>query len=159
MKNRKAFLFQPAVIAGLYVLLTFIFEDFSFHEIQVRVSEALTIMTLFTFAAGPGLFAGCLISNILHSAPLIDILLGSFVTLAAAFLTSRVSKSRPWLGPVPPIVANALVVPIILRHGYGAATPYIQMMLTVGLGELISCGVLGLLLYYILAKSNKRKKS
>lgn len=143
------------MLAGLYLLLTYIFADFSFHEIQVRVSEALTILPIFTPAAIPGLFAGCLFSNLLNNAPLIDILLGSFTTLIGAILTWLVPKSKPWLAPIPPIVANSLIVPIILRYGYDVTTPYYKMMLTVGLGEILSCGVLGMLLYLCLNKIKK----
>ena len=163
MRNRRTMLIiQSLIIAGLYVLLTFIFEDFSFHEAQVRVSEALTILPAFTPGAVPGLFAGCLISNILNKAPVIDILLGSFATLIAAvftfLLTKKLPGAKPWLLPIPPIVINALVVPVILRQGYGIMTPYSKMMLTVGRGQIISYGLFGLLLYFFLNKYGRTSR-
>ena len=148
MKTRNiAFLTQAAMIAAIYVALTYVFAPFSFGEVQVRIAEALTILPLFTPAAIPGLFAGCLIGNILGGAVLPDIVCGSAATLIGAFFTYRLRERTPFLAPVPPILANAIIVPFVLRFGYGVLLPIPFMMLTVGIGEVISCGVLGLILY------------
>ena len=73
MKNKNlSFMTQAAMIAAIYVVLTYIFAPFSFGEVQVRISEALTILPIFTPAAIPGLFVGCLIGNILGGAILPD---------------------------------------------------------------------------------------
>lgn len=153
MKQKNViFLTQAAMIAALYVVLTLVFAPFSFQEIQVRLAEALTILPVFTPAAVPGLFVGCLIGNILGGAALPDILFGSLATLAAAFCTYLLRNKSPFLAPVPPIAVNTLVVPLILRFGYGILLPLPLMMLTVGLGELISCGLLGLPLLFFLRK-------
>lgn len=151
MKQKNViFLTQAAMIAALYVVLTLVFAPFSFQEIQVRLAEALAILPAFTPAAVPGLFVGCLIGNVLGGAPLPDILFGSLATLAAAFLTYLLRSRSPFLAPLPPILVNTLVVPFILRFGYGILLPIPLMMLTVGIGELISCGVLGMALYVVL---------
>ncbi len=151
MKQKNViFLTQAAMIAALYVVLTLVFAPFSFKEIQVRLAEALTILPAFTPAAIPGLFVGCLIGNILGGAALPDILFGSLATLAAAFLTYLLRSRSPFLAPAPPILVNTLVVPFILRFGYGILLPIPLMMLTVGIGELISCGILGMALYFVL---------
>lgn len=150
MKQKNViFLTQAAMIAALYVVLTLVFAPFSFQEIQVRLAEALTILPAFTPAAIPGLFVGCLIGNILGGAALPDILFGSLATLAAAFLTYVLRNRSPFLAPAPPVLVNALVVPFILRFGYGILLPIPLMMLTVGIGELISCGILGMALYFV----------
>lgn len=151
MKQKNViFLTQAAMIAALYVVLTLVFAPFSFQEIQVRLAEALTILPAFTPAAIPGLFVGCLIGNILGGAALPDILFGSLATLAAAFLTYVLRNRSHFLAPAPPVLVNALVVPFILRFGYGILLPIPLMMLTVGIGELISCGILGMALYFVL---------
>lgn len=146
------FMAQAAMIAAIYVVITIVFAPFSYGEVQVRLSEALTILPVFTPAAIPGLFIGCLISNILGGCILPDILLGSLATLIGAFFTYTLRNQNKYLAPVPPILANALIVPFILRFGYQVPLPIPFMMLTVGIGEVISCGLLGMILYTALHK-------
>ena len=153
MKNQKlVFMAQAAMIAAAYVALTVVFAPFSFKEIQVRIAEALTILPVFTPAAIPGLFIGCIIGNTYAGAVIPDIICGSLATLVGAFFTWKLRNANPFLAPVPPIVANALVVPFVLRYAYGVLLPIPLMMLTVGIGEILSCGVLGMILYYALRK-------
>ena len=118
----------------------------------MRISEALTILPVFTAAAVPGLFIGCLIGNTLGGALIPDIIFGSLATLIGAFFTRKLRNAKPYFAPIPPIVANALIVPFVLRYAYGVLMPIPLMMLTVGIGEVLSCGVLGLALYYALRK-------
>lgn len=146
------FMAQAAMIAAIYVVITMVFAPFSYGEVQVRLSEALTILPVFTPAAIPGLFIGCLISNILGGCILPDILLGSLATLIGAIFTYSLRNQSKYLAPVPPILANALIVPFILRFGYQVPLPIPFMMLTVGIGEVISCGLLGMILYTALHK-------
>ncbi len=153
MKNKNVtFLTQAAMIAAIYVVLTYVFAPFSFGEIQIRISEALTILPLFTPAAVPGLFIGCLIGNILGGAILPDIVFGSAATLIGALVTYSLRDKKPVLGPIPPIAANTVIVPFILRFGYGINLPIPFMMLTVAIGEVISCGILGMILYTALSR-------
>lgn len=151
-KSNTAFLSQAAMIAAVYVVLTYVFAPFSFGEIQIRLAEALTILPLFTPAAVPGLFIGCLIGNILGGAILPDIVFGSIATLIGAFGTYMLRNNPPALAPLPPILANTVIVPFVLRLGYGVPLPIPFMMLTVGIGELLSCGVLGIVLYTALKR-------
>ena len=153
MRNQKiTFMTQAAMIAAVYVVLTYVFAPFSFGEVQVRLAEALTILPLFTPAAVPGLFVGCFIGNILGGAILPDVLCGSLATLIGAVLTYLLREKSPFVAPLPPILANTMIVPFVLRYGYGVALPIPFMMLTVGIGEILSCGVLGLVLYYALRR-------
>ena len=154
MQDKKLLMLtQAALIAALYVVLTYVFAPFSFGEVQVRIAEALTILPVFTPAAIPGLFVGCLLGNILGGALLPDIIFGSLATLIGAIFTWMLRNKNPLLAPVPPIVANTLIVPFVLRYAYGVALPIPFMMLTVGIGEVISCGVLGMAFYFALNKS------
>ena len=153
MKNKNVtFLTQAAMIAAIYVVLTLLFRPVSFGEIQVRISEALTILPLFTPAAVPGVFVGCLIANIIGGGILPDIIFGSLATLIGAVLTYRLREHTPLLAPLPPIAANTVIVPFVLFYGYGVNLPIPFMMLTVGIGEVLSCGVLGLLLFSALKR-------
>lgn len=154
MQDKKIqHLTQAAMIAAIYVVLTWLFAPFSFGEIQVRLAEALTILPVFTPAAIPGLFVGCILGNILGGAVLPDIIFGSLATLIGAVFTYQLRKAHPFLAPVPPIVANTLIVPFVLRYAYAVPLPIPFMMLTVGIGEIISCGVLGMILYFALKRS------
>ena len=145
-------LVQAAMIAALYVVLTFIANALGLasQAIQVRFSEALTILPYFTPATVPGLFIGCILSNILTGCALPDIVFGSLATLVAAILTRKLRKNK-WMAPLPPIAANAIVVPFVLLYAYGVG-PLWFTFLTVTAGEIISCGVLGMLLLFALQK-------
>ena len=144
------------MIAALYVVLTLIFAPISFGEVQIRISEALTILPFFTPAAVPGLFVGCLIANMIGGAVVLDIVFGSIATLIGAIGTYLLRKNNRFLAPVPPIVSNTIIVPLILYYGYGVNLPIPLMMLTVGAGEVVSAGLFGLVLQTALLKSNMR---
>ena len=132
MKNKNvAFLTQAAMIAAIYVVLTYLFAPISFGEIQVRIAEALTILPLFTPAAIPGLFVGCLLGNIAGGALLPDIVFGSLATLTGAIFTWLLRGRRPVLGTLPPVIANVLIVPFVLKIAYGVNLPLSFLMLTV----------------------------
>ncbi|MCI8977916.1 QueT transporter family protein [bacterium 1xD8-48] len=156
MKNQKSnhtlLLVQAAMIAALYVVLTYIANAMGLASsaIQIRFSEALTILPYFTPAAIPGLFVGCFLSNILTGCAIPDIIFGSIATLIGALLTRRLRKCK-WLAPVPPILANTLIVPFVLLYAYGIQPLWLSFI-TVGIGEVISCGVLGMLLLIVLEK-------
>lgn len=152
MNKNVKLITQAAMIAALYVVLTFIANALGLanYAVQVRFSEALTILPYFTPAAIPGLFIGCLISNILTGCAIPDIIFGSLATLAGAVLTYKLRKYK-WLAPVPPIAANMIVVPVVLLYAYGIRPLWLSFI-TVTAGEIISCGVLGMLLLYTLEK-------
>lgn len=152
MKNEKTkFLTTSAMIAAIYVVLTVAFAPFGFGEIQLRISEALTILPYFTPAAIPGLFVGCLIGNILGGAILPDIIFGSLATLLGA-VGSYLLRKNKYLVPISPIVANALIVPFILKYAYQSPLSVPILMVTVGIGEILSCVVLGMFVLTILNK-------
>ena len=144
MNKKVNFICQSAMIAALYVVLTFVFSAFASGVVQVRVSEALTILPFFTPAAIPGLAVGCLLSNWLTGCVIWDVVFGSLATLIGA-LGSYALRKHQWLVPIPPIVANVIIVPLVLRYAYGAPDAIPFMMATVGAGEIISCYVLGML--------------
>ena len=139
------FLTQAAMIAALYVVLTLAINAFGLASgaIQVRVSEALTILPYFTPAAIPGLFIGCLLSNTITGCALFDIIFGSIATLLGAVGTYLLRRHK-WLAPVSPIIANTIIVPFVLSYVYGTPGTIPYLMLTVGIGEVLSCGVLGM---------------
>lgn len=150
MKNGATkFIVRSAAIAALYAGLTLALAPFSYGPVQVRVSEALTILPLFFPEAIPGLFVGCLLANI--PTGLWDMLIGSLATLTAAAVT-RASR-RIWLGVIPPVVFNALLIPVVFLTNPEFTDPYWLNMLTVGLGELISVVGCGVPLYFALKRT------
>lgn len=157
MKNSKTlFIAQAAVIAALYVVLTLLANSLGLanYAIQLRFSEALTILPFFTPAAIPGLFLGCVISNLLTGAIIWDVLFGSLATLLGAVGTYLLRRCK-WLAPLPPIAANTIIVPLVLYFAYRIPGSIPYFMLTVGIGEILSCGVLGMLLLFVLQKYKK----
>lgn len=157
MRDKKVtFLTQAAMIAALYVVLTFVFAPISFGEVQIRIAEMLTVLPIFTPAAVPGLFVGCLIGNITGGAMLLDVIFGSIATLVGAAGTYCLRNTNRFFAVLPPIVANVLIVPFVLRYAYGVALPIPFLMLTVGIGEVVSCGVLGNCLITVLNRYRTR---
>ena len=142
MSKNTAFITHAAAIAAIYVVLTLIFAPISYGEVQVRISEALTILPFFTPAAIPGLFIGCLIANFLGGSIILDVIFGSIATLIGAAGTYLLRNNR-WLAPLPPIISNTIIVPLVLRYGYGVPLPIPMLMLFIAIGEIISCYVLG----------------
>lgn len=149
---RTASLTQAAIIAALYIVLTFFANALGLanYAVQIRFSESLTILPYFTKAAIPGLFIGCLLSNIMTGCALPDIILGSLATLLGGIITYFLRKYK-WAAPIGPIVSNALIVPFVLLYAYGIKPLWFSFV-TVTIGEIISCGVLGMLLLKTLDK-------
>lgn len=153
MNKKVLFTSQAAMIAALYVVLTIFISSFGLAsgDVQVRISEALTILPYFTPAAIPGLTIGCFLSNLFTGCVPLDIIFGTLATLLGA-LGSYALRRCKWLVPLPPVIANTIIVPYVLRFAYGmdAAIPY--LMISVGTGEIISCYILGLLLLFALER-------
>lgn len=148
-KNKTLFLTEAAVIAAIYTVLVLVFQWSSFGPVQFRVAEALTVLPYFTPAAIPGVTIGCFLSAVFTGADVLDMVFGSLATLVAAFLSYKLRRFK-FLVPIPPIVVNAIVVPWILRFAYGEALPIPVMMLSVGAGQLVAAGVLGMILLFAL---------
>lgn len=160
-----------AMIAALYAVISIAFLPLAFGAVQARVSEALTLLPVLTPLGIPGVTLGCLITNtygvaaganILGAA---DILFGTAATLLSALLTRRLRRYRwkglPVLASLPPVIVNAVVVGAELTYAETNAifTPLLWInMLQVGLGQFISCMVLGLVLIWTLERAGLDKK-
>jgi len=148
--DKVSYLARAALIGTIYTLVTYLFKPISYGVIQVRVSEALTLLPLIESAAIPGLFIGCFLANILGGMGVWDIYLGSFITLIAAWITAKMPG--PILGSLPPIILNALGVSYYLSFIYNI--PYWMTALYIGIGQLISVAGLGIPLYYLIQRTN-----
>ena len=142
---------MSAVIAALYAALTLLLAPISYGPIQLRLSEALTLLPMLLPQAVPGLFVGCLLSNLLAGGVIWDVIFGSLATLLGAIGTRLLRKNR-WLACLPPILSNTIIVPLVLTYAYGIPGGIPWLMLTVGIGEILSCGLLGQLLWKALDK-------
>ena len=138
---------NAAAIAAVYVVLTALAASVNLASgaIQVRFSEALTVLPFFTPAAVPGLAIGCFLSNMLTGCALPDIIFGTLATFLGAIGSYALRQNR-FLCAVPPIVSNALIIPFVLSYAYHIPGGIPYFMLTVGAGEVISCMVLGQIL-------------
>lgn len=154
-KTRKKTLFisYSAMIAALYVALTAISNAVGLASgvIQFRLSEALCILPFFTPAAIPGLFVGCILGNLLSGCVFWDIVFGSLATLIGASVAYAIRRFK-YLVSVPTIISNTVIVPFILRYVYGVPDAITFLMLTVGIGEVVTAGILGTGLLLILIK-------
>lgn len=175
MNKSTKFITQAAIIAALYAVLCMLTYTFSHLEIQCRVAEALCMTIFYTPAAIPGLFIGCVITNLLGGS-MLDIIFGSLATLIAALLTWPITKKlrnkygntlsikNSLLIPIPTVIVNAIVIPFVLYYGYGItemanATSTLAvlglMAFSVGAGEVISCYVFGPIVVKIMDRVDK----
>ena len=152
-KKSALFVTQAAMIAALYVVLTYIANGFGLASgvIQVRLSEMLCVLSVFTPAAIPGLFVGCLLSNLLTGCVIWDVIFGSVATFIGAVGTYLLRRGR-FAFTLPPVLANIIIVPFVLQYAYGVKDAVWYLMLTVGVGEIISICILGMLLKQLLGR-------
>ena len=165
MKNtKKAFTLyttRGALIATMYVALTLVSAvmGLSSGVIQFRFSEALCILPIFLPEAVPGLFIGCLISNLIAGGVIWDVIFGSLATLIGAIgarMLLKLPEKFKWVATLPTVLANMIIVPFVLIYAYGAPDSYPFLMLTVGIGEIVCAGFGGAGLYYLLKRTNTR---
>ena len=153
MNKRVKFTCHAALIAALYVLLTYIAAamGLSSGAVQIRFSEALCILPCFTPAAIPGVTIGCLLANTLTGCALWDVVFGTLATLIGA-IAARLLRKFKWLVPLPSVLSNMAVIPPVLMFVYGVEDAYCFLLLTVGIGEVISVYGIGMLLLFALKK-------
>ena len=153
MKKRTLFMTRAALIAALYVVLTFLSHAAGLASglVQVRISEALAVFCVFTSAGICGVTVGCLLSNIITGCMLPDVICGTLATLIGAVGTRMVGRKAPRLAPLPTVLANTLTIPFLLYYAYGFRPLWLGF-LTVFAGEAISCYALGLPLYFLIKR-------
>jgi uncharacterized membrane protein len=153
--SKQRYLVQAALIGAAYAALTMVLAPLSYGSgpipIQVRISESLTILPYFTPAAIPGLFIGCLISNLISPYGIIDLICGSLATLLAAFGSFALRKNK-FLVPLPPVILNSLIIGAMFYYLYGVNASFLANMLWIGGGEALACYLLGFPLLLLLEK-------
>lgn len=155
MKSNTHYITECSIISALYVILTFISSFFGISSgiIQCRLSEALSAFALFSPSGVIGLTSGCLLANIMTGSPLFDIVFGSLATFIGSFLTYKLRKN-PFFALILSAISNAVIIPFVMRFGYGFIGTYLYFFLTIFAGEFISCVILGGVLYSLIKKYN-----
>lgn len=160
MKNKgfTLYLTRAGMIAAIYVILTMLsaFMGLSSGVIQLRLSEAMCLLPLIFPEAVVGLTLGCAIANLITGCVFWDIVFGAVATLIgalSAYLLRNFVKGREYLATLPTILSNAIIIPFVLMWAYGVEDGYFFLMLTVGIGEILSAGVIGTLLYKNIKKA------
>ena len=155
-QSRVRFITLSAIIASLYIVLTLVSAVFGLSSgaIQIRISEALCVLSAFTSSAIPGLSIGCLIANLITGANLLDVVFGTLDTLIGAW-GGYLLRKRKWLITLPTLLANMIIVPLVIVYGFGVTDTALPIIaLSVGAGEFVSACVLGMGLYSVLKKRN-----
>ncbi len=156
MKAKTLYLTEAALIAALYVALTCVSNALGLASgaVQVRISEALCVLPAIMPSALSGVTVGCLIFNVIFSGNPLDMIFGTLATLLGA-LGALFFKKRPYLASVPTVISNTLIIPFVIAlgtsNGQLVSVPF--YMLTVGIGEVISCGIIGSVLIGAMKKS------
>lgn len=162
-QSKLQFIITGALIAALYAGLTYVSNIFglAYESVQLRISEVLTILPVFTPAAIPGLAVGCFLANI-ASFNAADMIFGTLATVIAAFLTYAFRNIRfkgiPLLSMAPPVIVNAFVIGLeiavfLLPDGF-SFWGYIISGLSVGLGQFVVCYLMGVPFFLLLNKHN-----
>ncbi len=175
MKKTAKFISTAAIVAALYVVLSLLTYTFSYLEIQCRVAEALCMTIFYTPAGILGVIIGCFITNLLGGSP-IDMIFGTAATLIAALMTYPIARTirkkngpvlkmkHALLIPIPTVLVNAIVIPFVLYFGYQVTSfanaekmlPVLLLLsLSVFLGEVISCYVIGPVFVFALNRVDK----
>ena len=156
-KKQTRLLCHAAIIASLYIVFTYLTAMLGLASgaIQLRLSEALCILVAFTPAAVPGLTLGCLISNLITGCLPTDVLFGTLATLLGA-IGGRMLRKSPYLAPLPTVLSNTLIVPFVLAFAYHVEEGLPFLFLSVGIGELLSAYLLGVLLYFPLKEKQSQ---
>ncbi len=144
-----------AMIAALYFVLTWMSElaGLAYMTPQIRLGEALCVLTWFTPAAVPGLFVGCILANLTMGCVIWDVVFGSLATLIGAYVGSKMKKK--WLVPLPTVISNTVIVPFIIIYCYMDTVSlgvYGVTAVTVLIGEIVSAYAIGILLLLAMSK-------
>ena len=146
---------RAALIAALYAALTLLLAPISYGQVQVRLSECLTLLPVLLPEAIPALAVGCLLANILGGCSIFDILFGTLATLLAACLTRRF-RDKFVLAAAMPVTFNGLIVGAVVHYVYAPVVPLPLCMLSVAAGEIIPCYVLGPAVLHVLRRLPSR---
>lgn len=150
-----SFIARAAVIAAVYFTMCAALSAISFGPIQFRLSESIVLLAAIMPEAIPGLTIGCILSNLAFST-MYDVIFGSLATFLGACGTYLLRKNIP-LSALPPIIFNALLVPLIWTIDGGGGI-YLISVLEIFISEAVAVGIIGIPLTYVLRRAFIRSK-
>ena len=150
-------LIKAALIAAAYSALCALLQPISFGPVQLRVAEGLSLAVLYTHAAVPGLFIGCLITNLMSPYGLLDIVGGSLATLIAALLGYWFRDKGKFFAGLPFVLVNAVIISLVICLQSDMRMFWIQA-LSIGAGEILSVWGVGLPMCYVIDKNPRLKE-
>lgn len=144
-----------AIYMSLYILLTILLQPFSYGPVQVRISESLCILPLFDKLSIISISLGCMIANF-YNGNIIDVIFGTLATLIGLIFTYKLRKKNFFLATSPTLISNAVIIPFVLKYGYGMheVVVYTEFFIIL-LGEAISVYLLGYLIKPLIEKNYK----
>ena len=167
-QNRKRikFIVFNGIVAALYVVFTAPFANIAYGPIQVRIAEVMTVFPIFSWGMIPGVTLGCFIANLINPGNLgpVDIIGGTLATLIAGILSYMLGKKNVWLGLIPPVLVNGIIVggylPFLLMDQGSTVTVQAVLisMLSVAGSEAVLLIVLGIPLILVMEKTGLKNK-
>ena len=165
-KRRIRFVVFNGIVAALYVVFTAPFASIAYGPIQVRIAEVMTVFPIFSWGMIPGVTLGCMLANLINPGNLgpVDVIGGSLATLIAGILSYFIGKKNKWLGLIPPVVVNGIIVggylPFLLVDSGSKVTAQavIISMISVAASEALLMIVLGIPLILVMEKTGLKNK-
>ena len=165
-KQRIKFVVFNGMVSALYVVFTAPFASIAYGPIQVRIAEVMTVLPIFSWRMIPGITLGCLISNLLSPSNLgpFDVIGGTCATLIAGILSYLIGKRNKWLGLIPPVVINGVIVggylPLLMLDSGSSVTLPAELisMLSVAGSEAVLLIVLGIPLLAVMERTGLKSK-
>lgn len=155
-KISKKQLALNALYISLYVVLTIMFQPFSYGPVQVRISEALCILPLYDKLSVISITLGCLIANA-YNGNIYDIIFGTLATFLGLIFTYKLRKKNFFVATAPTLISNAIIIPFVLKYGYGLSdiVVYVEALFIL-LGEALSVYFVGYLIRPLIEKNYKK---
>ncbi len=169
--NKSEFIVKQAMIAAIYTVLSVCLSAISYGTVQIRVSEALTLLPVFALGNVWGVTIGCFLTNVIgfftgaNILGALDAVFGTAATLVAALLTYALRNVRlkglPVAAVIPPVIVNAVVIGmelcVLINGGFNPVVFWAQAV-SVGVGQLLSCGVIGLIMVRVIERNGALKR-
>ena len=165
-RKRIKFIVFNGIVAALYVVFTAPFANIAYGPIQVRIAEVMTVFPIFSWGMIPGVTLGCFIANLINPGNYgpVDIIGGTLATLIAGILSYLLGKKSVWLGLIPPVLVNGIIVggylPFLLMDQGSTVTvqAVLVSMLSVAGSEAVLLIVLGIPLILVMEKTGLKNK-
>lgn len=149
MNQKVKTLIELAIIASVYVVITYITAPLSFGAIQFRISEVLVLLCFYNKKYIIALVLGCVIANIQSPFGIYDIVFGSLATLISVFLISR--SKNIWIASLYPALFNGIIIAFEIIYLDVEVlfnfSSFISLFASIAAGEIVCVTILGVLIF------------